>query len=148
MMLKRFLLKYRHILLYTLFGGLTTVIDLAVYYLLYNLFSVHYLIAQTISWVVAVLFAYVTNKRYVFTSRVRGMAMMAEMAKFISGRLFSFGVQTVCLAVLVEFAHWGENVVRLPVLVIVTILNYVVSRVFVFDKNQSQQKAEGGAQSR
>lgn len=57
-------------------------------------------------------------------------------------RLFSFGVQTVCLAVLVEFAHWNENVVRLPVLVIVTILNYIVSRVFVFDKARSQQKSE------
>ena len=68
--------------------------------------------------------------------------MVAEMAKFISGRLFSFGVQTVCLAVLVEFAHWNENVVRLPVLVIVTILNYIVSRVFVFDKARSQQKSE------
>ncbi len=145
MMIKRLLLKYQHFLLYTLFGSLTTVIDLAVYYILYNLFSVHYLIAQAISWVVAVLFAYVTNKRYVFASRVRGMAMVAEMIKFISGRLFSFGVQTVCLAVLVEFAHWSENVVRLPVLVIVTILNYIVSRVFVFDKAQSQQKTEGEA---
>ncbi len=141
-MLRRFLLKYQHFLLYTLFGSLTTVMDLAVYYILYNLFSVHYLIAQTISWVVAVLFAYATNKRYVFASRARGMAMVAEMAKFISGRLFSFGVQTVCLAVLVEFAHWNENVVRLPVLVIVTILNYIVSRVFVFDKARSQQKSE------
>lgn len=141
-MLRRFLLKYQHFLLYTLFGSLTTVMDLAVYYILYNLFSVHYLIAQTISWVNAVLFAYATNKRYVFASRARGMAMVAEMAKFISGRLFSFGVQTVCLAVLVEFAHWNENVVRLPVLVIVTILNYIVSRVFVFDKARSQQKSE------
>ena len=141
-MLRRFLLKYQHFLLYTLFGSLTTVMDLAVYYILYNLFSVHYLIAQTISWVVAVLFAYATNKRYVFASRARGMAMVAEMAKFISGRLFSFGVQTVCLSLLVEFAHWNENVVRLPVLVIVTILNYIVSRVFVFDKARSQQKSE------
>ena len=107
-MLRRFLLKYQHFLLYTLFGSLTTVMDLAVYYILYNLFSVHYLIAQTISWVVAVLFAYATNKRYVFASRAREMAMVAEMAKFISGQLFSFGVQTVCLAVLVEFAHWNE----------------------------------------
>lgn len=135
-MLKRLFLKYRQLLLYTLFGGLTTVIDLAVYYILYNLFSVHYLVAQTISWIAAVLFAYVTNKRYVFVSRARGMTMLAELAKFISGRLFSFGVQTVCLAVLVELAHWNENVVRLPVLVIVTILNYVVSRVFVFEKKQ------------
>lgn len=142
-MLRRFLLKYQHFLLYTLFGSLTTIIDLAVYYILYNLFLIHYLIAQTISWVVAVLFAYVTNKRYVFASRARGMAMVAEMAKFISGRLFSFGVQTVCLAVLVEFAHWNENLVRLPVLVIVTILNYIVSRVFVFDKARSQQQDEG-----
>ena len=141
-MLRRILLKYQHFLLYTLFGSLTTIIDLGVYYILYNLFSVHYLVAQTISWVVAVLFAYGTNKRYVFTSRARGMAMLAEMAKFISGRLFSFGVQTVCLAALVEIAHWHENVVRLPVLVIVTVLNYIVSRVFVFDKAQSQQKSE------
>ena len=56
-MIRRLLSKYRHFLLYAIFGGLTTVVDLAVYYILYNLFSVHYLIAQTISWMAAVLFS-------------------------------------------------------------------------------------------
>ena len=137
--MKRLLLKYQHFLLYTLFGGLTTAVDLIVYYILYNLFAVHYLAAQTVSWVVAVLFAYFTNKRYVFASKVRGRAMLVEMFKFVSGRLFSFGVQTVCLALLVEVAHWDENIVRLPVLVIVTILNYVVSRVLVFDRQRNAE---------
>ena len=100
-MLRRFLLKYQHFLLYTLFGSLTTVMDLAVYYILYNLFSVHYLIAQTISWVVAVLFAYATNKRYVFASRARRMPMVAEVEKFISRRLFTCRGQTGCLEGLV-----------------------------------------------
>lgn len=138
-MMKRLLLKYQHFLLYTLFGGLTTAVDLIVYYILYNLFAVHYLAAQTVSWVVAVLFAYFTNKRYVFASKVQGRAMLVEMFKFVSGRLFSFGVQTVCLVLLVEVAHWDENIVRLPVLVIVTILNYVVSRVLVFDRQQNAE---------
>lgn len=141
-MMKRLLLKYQHLLMYTLFGGLTTAVDLIVYYILYNLFAVHYLAAQTVSWVVAVLFAYFTNKRYVFASDARGRAMLVEMIKFISGRLFSFGVQTVCLALLVEVAHWGENIVRLPVLVIVTILNYVVSRVLVFDRQRDAEPKE------
>lgn len=143
-MIRRLLQKYQHFLLYALFGGLTTVVDLAVYYILYNLFSVHYLVAQTISWVAAVLFAYFTNKRYVFGSRARGVAMISEMIKFISGRLFSFGVQTVCLAALVELAHWDENIVRLPVLVIVTILNYIVSRVFVFTKKKDAETKTSG----
>lgn len=138
-MMKRLLLKYQHFLLYTLFGGLTTAVDLIVYYILYNLFAVHYLAAQTVSWVVAVLFAYFTNKRYVFASKVQGRAMLVEMFKFVSGRLFSFGVQTVCLVLLVEVAHWDENIVRLPVLVIVTILNYVVSRVLVFDRQRNTE---------
>ncbi len=137
--MKRLLLKYQHLLLYTLFGGLTTAVDLVVYYILYNLFSIHYLVAQTISWVVAVLFAYFTNKRYVFASDAKGHAMLVEMIKFVSGRLFSFGVQTVCLALLVEVAHWNKNIVRLPVLVIVTILNYVVSRVLVFDRQRDKE---------
>ena len=139
-MIQRLLQKYRHYLLYTVFGVLTTVVDLAVYYLLYNLFSVHYLIAQTISWMVAVLFAYFTNKRYVFVSKSRGRDMVSELLKFVSGRLFSLGVQTVCLALLVELAHWDENIVRLPVLVIVTVLNYIVSRVFVFAKKKDPEK--------
>ncbi len=137
--MKRLLLKYQHLLLYTLFGGLTTVVDLIVYYILCNLFSVHYLVAQTISWVAAVLFAYFTNKRYVFASHARGYAMLLEMIKFVSGRLLSFGVQTVCLTLLVEIAHWNKNIVRLPVLVIVTILNYVVSRVLVFDRQRNAE---------
>lgn len=139
-MIRRLLSKYRHFLLYAIFGGLTTVVDLAVYYILYNLFSVHYLIAQTISWMAAVLFAYFTNKRYVFVSRARGKEMFSELLKFVSGRLFSLGVQTVCLALLVELAHWDKNLVRLPVLVIVTVLNYIVSRVFVFAKKKDPEK--------
>ena len=143
-MIRRLLSKYRHFLLYAIFGGLTTVVDLAVYYILYNLFSVHYLIAQTISWMAAVLFAYFTNKRYVFVSRARGWEMFSELLKFVSGRLFSLGVQTVCLAALVELAHWDENIVRLPVLVIVTILNYIVSRVFVFTKKKDAETKTSG----
>ncbi len=126
--------KYREAIAYLFFGVLTTVVSFALYYALLWL-GLHYLWAQTISWVGAVLFAYVTNKRYVFESRAHGFfPVLFEFCSFVLSRLFSFGVETLLLWLMVDIATVSETVAKIPVAVLTVILNYVTGKLLVFRK--------------
>ena len=131
---KMLLAKHRETVRYLFFGVLTTVVSFALYYAL--LFcGMHYLGAQVLSWIGAVLFAYVTNRRWVFESRVTGfLPIVRELAAFVLSRLFSFGVETLLLWLMVDVAEISEGIAKVPVAVLTVVLNYVTGKVWVFRK--------------
>lgn len=132
--LKTLFKKHKEAILYLFFGGVTTAVSFVLYYAL--LFAgVHYLWAQGISWIGAVLVAYVTNKLWVFESRVTGaLPILWEMASFILSRLFSFAVETLLLFLMVDVAAISEGIAKIPVAVLTVILNYVTGKLMVFKK--------------
>lgn len=135
--IKNLLIKYREIILYVIFGGLTTIVDWAVYFPLVNIIGVDYQAANVLGWIVAVLFAYVTNRIFVFQSKVTGFCrIVSELLKFAGGRIFSLLVQMLLMWVLVDLYRFSENYTKLFVAVIVVIINYVISRLFVFVKRK------------
>lgn len=125
--------KYKEIIMYLIFGVLTTLVDFAVYFPLANFFHVHYLIANTLAWIAAVLFAFVTNKLWVFESRsFAPKIVLKELVMFAGGRIVSLCVQQILLYITVDLAHINKNISKLAVSVIVIILNYVLSKLLVF----------------
>lgn len=119
--------------MYLIFGVLTTLVDFAVYFPLANFFHVHYLIANTLAWIAAVLFAFVTNKLWVFESRsFAPKIVLKELVMFAGGRIVSLFVQQILLYITVDLAHINKNISKLAVSVIVIILNYVLSKLLVF----------------
>ena len=95
------------------------------------------------AWIGAVIFAYVTNRLWVFESHAHGVhAVFDEAFRFASGRLFSLGVQLLLMYILVDVYGGNENIVRLPVLVLVVIINYVVSKALVFRKGEEEKSDE------
>lgn len=132
----------REIIMYLIFGVLTTLVSFAVYYLALFI-GIRYEVANVISWVLSVTFAYITNKLYVFESRdVRGLPMLGEMARFYASRLATLAVEQVLLMLLVE--RWGisEYIAKIPVTVIVVVLNYVFSKLAVFTKKKRAAEEE------
>jgi len=116
------------------FGVVTTVVNFILYYALLFL-GMHYLWAQVIAWIGAVLVAYITNKLWVFESRVNGfLPILKEMLVFIASRLFSFGVETLLLYLMVDVASVSEGIAKIPVAVLTVILNYVTGKLLVFRK--------------
>lgn len=72
-MIKKLLLKYKELILYVFFGGLTTLVNLGTFALLAEMLHMNYIPATVISWIISVLFAYITNRIWVFESKVTGV---------------------------------------------------------------------------
>ena len=124
--------KHKEVLLYLLFGGLTTLVSIASFALFIAL-GINELIANVPSWILAVLFAYVTNRTWVFSSEAdtKG-AVIREMASFFGGRLATLLVEEALLAVFITWLGLPEMWVKVAAQIVVIVLNYVVSKFFVF----------------
>ncbi len=145
--IKDLLARYREVLLYLIFGGLTTVVDWAISFLLYRLwgeaieahvFLVHG--ANVIAWAAAVLFAFVTNRVWVFESQKKGfLPVLGELGSFAGGRVMTLLLQELIFLVFFDLLHVNEFLVKIVAAVLVVILNYVISKLFVFRKKKDEK---------
>lgn len=134
--IKELMKKYRSELIYLVFGVLTTLVNYLVY-----IPCLHYLksasLSNSIAWVFAVIFAYLTNKPFVFESHDWSLKVVApEFVKFIGTRVASWLVETAILFLAVDTLHWNGLIWKLITSVLVVILNYVGSKLLVFRKKK------------
>ena len=130
-----FLKKYEEIISYLFFGGLTTLVNYAVYLPCYNWLYLSGALSNVIAWVAAVAFAYLTNKPFVFKSHDWSMkVVLPELTKFIGCRVGSGLVETAIIFVTVDLLGWNGNVIKLITSILVVVLNYVASKLLVFRK--------------
>jgi putative flippase GtrA len=133
--IKKLIVKYWDILSYLFFGVLTTAVNYLVYLPCYNWLHLSASISNVIAWVVAVAFAYVTNKPFVFKSHDWSWKTVGpELTKFVGCRIGSGLLETAILFVTVDCLVWNGNVWKLVTSVLVVLLNYVASKLLVFRK--------------
>ena len=133
--LKALCIKYKEVLLYLIFGGLTTVVSLASFWLCTYPLGINVLISNVISWICAVTFAYFTNAKWVFEAKPATHAeVFRQFVSFYAGRLATLGVEELIFLVFVTLLHGNEMIVKIIAQVVVVVLNYVVSKLFVFQK--------------
>lgn len=137
--IKNLAVKYREAILYLVFGGLTTVVDFAVSFLLYKAkTNVH--VSDAAAWCAAVAFAYVTNKIWVFESRAKGfLPVMREIAEFAGGRVLTLLLQELVVFGLYDKLGYNKYAVKIAASVIVIVLNYFISKLIVFRKGKSEK---------
>lgn len=143
--IKKLLVTYREQLLYLIFGGLTTFVDWSISFVLYSLWSNSidqnaYLIhaANLIAWAAAVLFAFVTNRKWVFCSSRRGfLPVLTELCGFAGGRILTLLLQEAVFFVFFDLFSANEYLVKIGAAVLVVILNYLISRFLIFRKPKS-----------
>jgi putative flippase GtrA len=127
--------KYRDIILYLFFGGCTTVLNIAVYYLCYNIAGIPNVPSTCIAWILSVLFAYLTNKVYVFQSRsFQREVLLREGLQFFGCRLLTGILDVAIMFVAVDLLHWNGLLWKVISNVLVIILNYVASKLLIFKK--------------
>lgn len=124
---------------YLIVGGLTTIVNLGIYFICTNTFCdpkvpLELQIANVSAWCGAVLFAYVCNRIFVFKSKSKGNEKLKEFFTFIGMRLLSLGMDMIGMAIMVSLLHWNDVIGKIITQVIVTISNYVFSKLFVFKK--------------
>lgn len=128
--------KYKEILLYLFFGGLTFFLNIFIYYSLNRIFFIDILIANALSWIVCVLFQFFTNKIWVFKSFTKDFKdFFKQMFSFTFGRLFTLVVEEIILFIFIDLFHINDLIVKLFAQIIVILLNYIISKLFVFKDN-------------
>lgn len=130
--------KYKEIINYLIVGVLTTVVSLLVYYLCVLVFldpykPVELQIANVISWICAVAFAYVTNRKFVFGSK--NPNILEEISKFIGARVVTLLIDMFCMFLMVTILSINDKIAKMIVQIIVVITNYVLSKIMVFREN-------------
>ena len=120
----------RELFLYIVFGVLTTIVNIVAYLFFARLLGIHYIISNIVAWVLSVLFAYVTNRIWVFESK--NSNIIKEMSLFFSGRIFSGIVDTGLMYVFIDLLSIGDFISKIVIQIIVVILNYLVSKLIVF----------------
>lgn len=135
--MKKLFNKYREIIMYLIFGVLTTVVSLAVYYLLvYTVLNpdnaLQLQIANIISWIAGVAFAYFTNRSVVFQSKNKNK--LKEAGSFVLARVATLVMDMAIMFIGVTLLHGSDKILKLISQVIVIVSNYVFSKLFVFKK--------------
>ena len=148
--IKELILKYKELIVYVIFGGLTTVVNLAVFALFTRLLgSERYLLTNIIAWLAAVSFSYVTNKIWVFESKEWGMkVLLKEIPSFFAARVLTLGIEEAGLYFFVDvlsfskislklfsFEIGGALIAKALIAVAVVIINYIFSKLVIFRKN-------------
>ena len=127
--------KYYDVISYLFFGVLTTAVNYIVYLPVYNLLGFSAAVSNAIAWVVAVAFAYLTNKPFVFKSHDWSLkTVIPELTKFVGCRVASGAAETLILLVTVDLLGWNGNIWKLVTSVLVVVLNYFASKLLVFRK--------------
>ena len=121
--------------IYLVFGVLTTVVNYLVYLPLYNIVGLSATVSNVIAWAAAVAFAYLTNKPFVFRSHDWSLGtVIPELGKFVSCRLASGAMETAIIFLTVDLLGWNGNIWKLVTSVLVVIFNYFASKLLVFRK--------------
>lgn len=135
--------KYEEIINYLIIGGCTTLVSLATYYLCVCTFlnpndKLELQIANVISWIFAVTFAYFTNRIIVFKSK--NEKKLKEAISFYSSRILTLLLDAGLMYLFVSVLHYNDKIVKLLVQFIIIIANYILSKLFVFKKNEKSKK--------
>lgn len=129
--------KYEEIIHYLIVGVLTTVVSLGSYYLIASTLlnpkhAIELQLANIFSWVCAVTFAYITNRKFVFKSKNQNKGR--EIISFVSSRIFTLLMDMAIMFITVSLFKMNDKIAKLIVQVVVTMMNYFLSKWFVFQK--------------
>lgn len=126
--------KYKEVLLYLLFGGLTTIVNILTFYIFRKL-NVELYISNIIAWIISVLFAFITNKLFVFESKNKTKKEnIKEITSFFGFRLLSLVFDMGSMFLLINILKINDLLSKIFANILVVILNYIFSKLFIFKK--------------
>ena len=135
--MQELLRRYRGLILYGVFGVLTTTVNMVAYYLCFDVLSIPNLISTAIAWLFSVLFAFITNKLWVFESKSFAKAVFfRELLSFFSCRIATGVLDMGIMFVTVDRLAQNEILWKLLSNIIVIVLNYVASKALIFKSKQ------------
>ena len=127
--------RYKSVILYLFFGGCTTIINVVSYWILAHGIQINVMISTVIAWFNAVIFAFITNRKWVFESEVRlHKEILKELFAFFVCRITTGMVDFLCMFVFVDILKAYDLLVKILANIVVIIFNYIASKWFIFRK--------------
>lgn len=127
--------KHKETILYLFFGAFTTLVNIVSYLFFTRVLSFNFMVANALAWIIAVLFAYVTNKFFVFESKkVEIKFLFKEFLSFVSFRLLSGIIEMVIMYVMIDLLFVNDIIVKVFTNIVVIVLNYLFSKMIIFRK--------------
>lgn len=130
--MKELFLKYKEIILYLIFGVLTTLVNIIVYFISTKVFLINYQLSNIVAWILSVTFAFITNKLYVFDSKETNF--LKEAISFYTLRLFSLGIDILIMFIMVSLLNINDLISKIISNIIVIVINYFTSKLITFKK--------------
>ncbi|HBG1734910.1 TPA: GtrA family protein, partial [Clostridioides difficile] len=128
--------KHRETILYLFFGAFTTLVNIVSYLFFTRVILFNFMLANSLAWILAVLFAYVTNKFFVFESkRIEIRFVFKEFLSFVSFRLLSGVVEMLIMYVMIDLLFVNDIIVKVFTNIVVIVLNYLFSKMIIFKKD-------------
>lgn len=129
--------KYEEAISYLFWGGVAFVLSVALFDLFANKMNLYEQIANTISWVICVVFTYFTNRTFVFKSEKKGMdGMGKEFVSFVSARLATLLLENAILFVAIDLLTINNMIAKLIGQAVVIVSNYILSKLWIFKKKE------------
>lgn len=130
-------MRYRDVILYLFLGVCTTIVNVVVYWCCAHMFVLPIMVSTVIAWIFSVLFAYVTNRRWVFHSDASKMTDIArEILTFFGCRLATGVVDWGCMYAFVDLLGLNDVLIKIVANAVVIVLNYVTSKLIIFKRKK------------
>lgn len=130
--------KYKEVILYLVFGGLTTLVNIVSYAVFVRIINMGTVAGTSGAWLVSVIFAYLTNKIFVFESKTDTFDLLVkECVSFFGCRLTTGLMDVAVMYFSVDLLHFNDIVMKIISNVLVVILNYIFSKLFIFKKEKA-----------
>ena len=134
--IKQLYIKYKEIINYLVFGGLSTLVNIVSYYILARIIGIEAVTSSAISWFFAVLFAYITNKLFVFESKTETKKeFIKEIISFFSCRILTGALCDVgTFALMINVLKINDVIAKIVTQILVIVLNYIFSKLIIFKR--------------
>lgn len=131
--IRKICFKYKEIILYGIFGVCTTIINILSFFVLDDILKCNMIFSNVIAWILAFLFAFVTNKLFVFESVSNTVGQtVKEFRDFFLARFATLFIDTFLMWLLVDVVKFNSMITKIVVNIIVIVLNYIASKLWVF----------------
>ena len=132
---KKLFNKYKEIIMYGIMGVLTTIVNIIVFAICEKIIGINALVSNVIAWIGSVIFAYITNKLFVFESKsFKKEILIKEIISFTSARIFSLLLEEVIIYVMIDIMNINSLIVKVFSNIVVIVVNYIFSKLVIFKK--------------
>lgn len=125
--------KYEEAINYLFWGGVAFVLSMVLFYIFANVCNLYEQIANVISWIICVIFTYLTNRTFVFKSKTRGLSQMGkEFVEFVTARLLTLIIENAILFVMIDLLTIHNMIAKFTGQFVVIVSNYFLSKLWIF----------------